>query len=33
LMESKPYLKALRNKTVYVLFKESMRILRKVKYQ
>lgn len=33
LTESKPYLKALKDKTVYVLFKESMRILRKVKYQ
>lgn len=33
LTESKSYLKSLKDKSTYVLFKESMRILRKVKYQ
>lgn len=30
---SRTYLKALEDKTAYILYKESMRILRKVKYQ
>ena len=33
LQSSKPYLRALEDKTAYILFKESMRVLRKVKYQ
>ncbi len=33
LKESKSYLKNLKDKTPYILYKDSMRILRKVKYQ
>lgn len=33
LQESKKYLKALEDKTAYILYKDAMRILRKVKYQ
>ncbi|MGX7667363.1 DUF5929 domain-containing protein [Flavobacterium pedocola] len=32
LIEAKPYLKALDNQTAYIYFKETMRVLRKVKY-
>jgi hypothetical protein len=32
LIDAKPYLKALEDPTVYINFKETMRILRKVKY-
>lgn len=32
LQSSKPFLRALQDKTAYILYKESMRILRKVKY-
>jgi len=33
LQESKKYLKALEDKTAYILYKDAIRILRKVKYQ
>jgi len=33
LLECKPYLKALENKTAYIKYKEAVRVLRKVKYQ
>ena len=33
LLESKQYLKNLKNKTAYIKYKEAFRILRKVKYQ
>ncbi|PCI06644.1 MAG: AAA family ATPase [Flavobacteriaceae bacterium] len=33
LKESKAFLKSLKNKTAYIQYKDSMRILRKVKYQ
>jgi hypothetical protein len=32
LIEAKPLLKAQKNTTVYLSFKEAMRILRKMKY-
>ena len=32
LIDAKPFLKAQKNATVYLSFKEAMRILRKMKY-
>ncbi|WP_313805433.1 ATP-binding protein [Flavobacterium sp.] len=32
LIDAKPFLKALENQTAYIYFKETMRVLRKVKY-